>query len=221
MQRSRKIKIRNSSGKNIIKTYAMGDICQQKLESSNKKYNASRTLLMASSFGLTSGILCHYCPILILTCLSVAGLIERKKLDSFWSHISEKGVKLYIAEWFVWPPAQFVNFYFLPTRYRVAYDNLISLGYTTDIYPKASSNQGMGCFLIGENHMDPQRLSLQQRILEKVSCPELTLSLEFWDRSSQPVIHEYLSNLIDEDIFLRDSNPPENYTDYMGLIRHY
>ncbi|XP_040576912.2 uncharacterized protein [Lepeophtheirus salmonis] len=75
-------------------------------------------------------------------------------------------------------------------------------------------------FLIGENHMDPQRLSLQQRILEKVSCPELTLSLEFWDRSSQPVIHEYLSNLIDEDIFLRDSNPPENYTDYMGLIRH-
>nr|XP_040576912.1 mpv17-like protein 2 [Lepeophtheirus salmonis]XP_040576922.1 mpv17-like protein 2 [Lepeophtheirus salmonis] len=136
---------------------AIGDICQQKLESSNKKYNASRTLLMASSFGLTSGILCHYwyiyldkilpsrkgiiifkkviidqiifSPILILTCLSVAGLIERKKLDSFWSHISEKGVKLYIAEWFVWPPAQFVNFYFLPTRYRVAYDNLISLGY--------------------------------------------------------------------------------------------
>ena len=37
-----------------------------------------------------------------------------------------------MAEWLLWPPAQFVNFYFLPTRYRVAYDNLISLIY--DVY---------------------------------------------------------------------------------------
>ena len=37
-----------------------------------------------------------------------------------------------MAEWFIWPPAQFVNFYFLPTRFRVIYDNGISLGY--DMY---------------------------------------------------------------------------------------
>jgi protein Mpv17 len=42
------------------------------------------------------------------------------------------GCELYVAEWLLWPPAQFVNFYFLPTRYRVAYDNLISLIY--DVY---------------------------------------------------------------------------------------
>ena len=41
------------------------------------------------------------------------------------------GTKLYIAEWVIWPPAQFVNFYFLPTRYRVLYDNTISLLYDT------------------------------------------------------------------------------------------
>eukprot|EP00096_Caligus_rogercresseyi_P011148 TRINITY_DN4299_c0_g1_i1.p1 TRINITY_DN4299_c0_g1~~TRINITY_DN4299_c0_g1_i1.p1 ORF type:complete len:268 (+),score=60.86 TRINITY_DN4299_c0_g1_i1:543-1346(+) len=74
-------------------------------------------------------------------------------------------------------------------------------------------------FLIGENHNDPDRVLLQEEILEKLSCPELTLSLEFWDRSSQPVINEYLSNLISEDIFLRDSSPPGNYEDYMGLLR--
>ena len=41
-------------------------------------------------------------------------------------------MQLYIAEWFIWPPAQFLNFYFLPTRYRVAFDNVVSLGY--DVY---------------------------------------------------------------------------------------
>jgi len=48
------------------------------------------------------------------------------------------GTQLYIAEWFIWPPAQFVNFYFLPTRLRVIYDNTISLGY--DMYTSHVKN---------------------------------------------------------------------------------
>ena len=43
-----------------------------------------------------------------------------------------------MAEWFIWPPAQFVNFYFLPTRLRVIYDNTISLGY--DMYTSHVKN---------------------------------------------------------------------------------
>jgi len=31
-----------------------------------------------------------------------------------------------LVEWLIWPPAQFINFYYLPTRYRVTYDSLIS-----------------------------------------------------------------------------------------------
>ena len=42
---------------------------------------------------------------------------------------AELGTQLWLSEWFIWPPAQFVNFYFLPTKYRVVYDNLVSLFY--------------------------------------------------------------------------------------------
>ena len=48
------------------------------------------------------------------------------------------GTQLYLAEWFIWPPAQFINFYFLPTRFRVVYDNVISLGY--DMYTSHVKN---------------------------------------------------------------------------------
>ena len=46
--------------------------------------------------------------------------------------IKSKAWRLYAAEWVVWPPAQIINFYLLPTRFRVLYDNTISLGY--DVY---------------------------------------------------------------------------------------
>ena len=95
-----------------------------------------------------------FSPILIVACLGVAGLIEASSRQKILTDIKEKGkclscsqnssssllnlkialtgTRLYIAEWFIWPPAQFVNFYFLPTKFRVVYDNFISLGY--DMY---------------------------------------------------------------------------------------
>lgn len=45
----------------------------------------------------------------------------------------EKGLQnIYLAEWFIWPPAQVINFYCLPLRYRILFDNFVSLGF--DIY---------------------------------------------------------------------------------------
>lgn len=124
---------------------------------------------MSISFGLTSGFLCHYwyifldkrvpgkslsivarkilydqilfSPINIVACLAVAGLLEACSRKELIEDIADKGLRLYLAEWFIWPPAQFFNFYFLPTRFRVIYDNTISLGY--DMYTshvKYSSN---------------------------------------------------------------------------------
>lgn len=39
----------------------------------------------------------------------------------------------------VWPTAQVINFWILPNRFRVLYDNTISLGY--DVYTSAVINE--------------------------------------------------------------------------------
>jgi len=135
-------------------------IATKELKSSDIKWNIKRTCNMSMSFGLTSGFLCHFwynfldrmypgkgikivfkkiisdqiifSPICIVACLSVACFMKGADQERTYKEIVFKGTKLYIAEWAIWPPAQFINFYFLPTRYRVLYDNCISLVY--DVY---------------------------------------------------------------------------------------
>lgn len=132
----------------------------ENLEVKYPNINLSRTFHMSFCFGLTSGFLCHFwynvldklvpgsgirnvckkilwdqllfSPICIGSCLLVAGVVEQQEREKLKSDVIEQGCELYVAEWLLWPPAQFVNFYFLPTRYRVAYDNFISLIY--DVY---------------------------------------------------------------------------------------
>ncbi|KAF2363132.1 Mpv17/PMP22 [Trinorchestia longiramus] len=52
-----------------------------------------------------------------------------QEIHIFTEELRHKGALLYVTEWIVWPPAQFINFYFLSTRFRVLYDNTISLLY--------------------------------------------------------------------------------------------
>ena len=72
-----------------------------------------------------------FSPICITACLLVAGRLENQSSSHLLSQTIQVGGRLYLAEWVIWPPAQFVNFYFLPTRFRVLYDNIISLVYDT------------------------------------------------------------------------------------------
>jgi len=79
-------------------------------------------------------ILCDqiiFSPILIVACLLAACIMNGRERENMYKEVTHKGQELYIAEWLLWPPAQFINFYFLPTRYRVLYDNIISLFYDT------------------------------------------------------------------------------------------
>ncbi|KAF7385130.1 hypothetical protein HZH66_012216 [Vespula vulgaris] len=145
-----------------ISLSAVGDIIEQHYEIIKgewEKWSPSRTRNMAVS-GMSIGILCHYwyryldsklsgrtskivlkkviidqfvcSPLCISMFFLTLALLERSNLSELKTEIVNKAHRLYLAEWVIWPPAQIINFYFLPTKYRVLYDNTISLGY--DVY---------------------------------------------------------------------------------------
>ncbi len=74
-----------------------------------------------------------FSPINLLVYFSTLGLCERSGVQRISDELIEKGFEqIYVVEWIVWPPMQFFNFYVLPLRYRILFDNIISLGF--DIY---------------------------------------------------------------------------------------
>lgn len=145
-----------------ISLSATGDFLEQHyeiLKGEWKKFCGKRNFHMSLS-GMSVGILCHYwyrfldsrvpgktigavlrkvlidqficSPLCIAMFFLTLAILERTDWEEFIREVKNKAHRLYIAEWVVWPPAQIINFYFLPTRYRVLYDNCISLGY--DVY---------------------------------------------------------------------------------------
>ena len=135
-----------------------GDVMQQTYQRRKKpniSWNTKRSMHMAAS-GLVVGPLCHYwylyldrwlpgrslrvvikklamdqlicSPLYIASFLWTTCLLENKSWKDFKKECTGKGWRLYFAEWVVWTPAQFVNFCFLPPKFRVLYDNFISLG---------------------------------------------------------------------------------------------
>ncbi|XP_015593792.1 mpv17-like protein 2 [Cephus cinctus] len=145
-----------------ISLSATGDILEQHyeiLKGQWDRWSPTRTRNMAVS-GMSVGIVCHhwYCyldariqgrtigivlkkvvidqlvcsPLCIGMFFLTLGILEMNNWEELKQEIKNKAHRLYIAEYIVWPPAQIINFYFLPTRFRVLYDNTISLGY--DVY---------------------------------------------------------------------------------------
>ncbi|KAL1516920.1 hypothetical protein ABEB36_000751 [Hypothenemus hampei] len=140
----------------------LGDLMEQKYEivsGEEKEWNLIRTRNMTLS-GTTVGIACHYwysfldrtvpgytvrivmkkiivdqligSPLCISTFFATLGVLEGVTMEEFIKEIKAKAWRLYVAEWMIWPPCQFLNFYVLSTKYRVLFDNLVSLGY--DVY---------------------------------------------------------------------------------------
>ncbi|XP_061166447.1 mpv17-like protein 2 [Saccostrea echinata] len=70
-------------------------------------------------------------PIVIALYLYTTSLFEKKSLSDINREILPKSIALFIAELPIWPPAQYFSFFFLPTKYRGVYDNIISFGYDT------------------------------------------------------------------------------------------
>lgn len=147
----------------------LGDSLEQTYELTRQEivvFDPSRTAHMAFSGG-TAGVICHHwynfldrviigkslymvtkklmldqlicSPLIILSFFATVAIFEDDPMENFTEEVKDKFWILYKAEWVVWPPAQIINFYFLPTRYRVLYDNTISLGY--DIYTSKVKHQ--------------------------------------------------------------------------------
>lgn len=145
-----------------------GDVIEQrfeKLANDLDKWDSKRTWNMSAT-GIAVGAVCHYwykfldrrlpghtirvvinkilldqfigSPCCIFTFFGTLAILENTSYDEFVVELRNKWWKLYAAEWIVWPTAQFINFYFLPTKYRVLYDNTISLGY--DVYTSHVAN---------------------------------------------------------------------------------
>jgi uncharacterized iron-regulated protein len=84
---------------------------------------------------------------------------------------------------------------------------------------------------VGESHDDPTGHMLEAELLERAyqaygapganegSPRPVALSLEFFQRDVQPILDEYLQDLITEGAFLADSRPwPRYATDYRPLV---
>lgn len=78
-------------------------------------------------------------PIVIFLFFATLGVMRRESLNETAEEIRHKFIRLYKAEWIVWPTAQVINFWILPNRFRVLYDNTISLGY--DVYTSYVINE--------------------------------------------------------------------------------
>lgn len=146
-----------------------GDVLQQHyemLQNKNRSLDKGRTFRMTVA-GISVGTICHYwyqyldkkfpertlkivlkkvaidqlvcSPLYITVFFATTCALEKTTFEEFKQEVIHKGWRLYLAEWIIWPPAQVFNFYILPPRFRVLYDNIISLGY--DIYTSYVKNE--------------------------------------------------------------------------------
>ncbi|EDW79347.1 uncharacterized protein Dwil_GK19153 [Drosophila willistoni] len=140
----------------------VGDAMEQSYERYTReadKWDRTRTVRMGIS-GFTVGFVCHFwykyldyvypkrtigvvvrkilldqfvcSPFFLVVFFVTMGVLEKKNWAELKEEIGDKAFILYKAEWTVWPLAQLFNFFFIKPKYRVLYDNSISLGY--DVY---------------------------------------------------------------------------------------
>lgn len=91
------------------------------------KYLPGRSMANIAKKILTDQLLIG--PLCILLFFSGLGVLEGKSLDSINSEIKSKFLVVYKMDWVIWPPTQFINFYFVPVKYQIMYINLVTVLY--------------------------------------------------------------------------------------------
>ena len=94
-------------------------------------------------------------PICILLYLLTMKLMDSEKNKSLFEELSSKGVNLFIFDALLWIPAQIINFALLPSRFRVLYDNVVSLFsdmiYSFVIFDYSQKNLEQNCDIDTDN----------------------------------------------------------------------
>ncbi|KAG5895518.1 hypothetical protein JTB14_009228 [Gonioctena quinquepunctata] len=57
------------------------------------------------------------------------GALENKPISETTREFKEKFKSVYLVDWMIWPPTQFINFYYIPVIYQVIYINAITMLY--------------------------------------------------------------------------------------------
>ncbi|XP_023934977.1 mpv17-like protein 2 [Bicyclus anynana] len=89
-----------------------------------------KLLPLANMRTVTIKILCDQffaSPATILCFFYGMGVLENKSISECTEEIKQKFAYTYLGDWLFWPPVQFINFYYLPTHYRVFYINFTTM----------------------------------------------------------------------------------------------
>jgi len=68
-------------------------------------------------------------PVFIVHYFYTAFFLGGKSIQETNEILRAKFLTIYMADWLIWPPTQFINFFFVPLKYRVLYINLITMFY--------------------------------------------------------------------------------------------
>ena len=72
-----------------------------------------------------------FTPVYITMFLVTIGVLEGQGWMQMKEEFKDTGVSMFVSDLVVWTPAQTVNFYFVPARFRVLFDNCVSLAMDT------------------------------------------------------------------------------------------
>ncbi|RUS76434.1 hypothetical protein EGW08_015803 [Elysia chlorotica] len=181
-------------------------------EGSGKKWDKTRTFHMAAS-GLAVGPVAHYwylyldrwfpgrnvaslfkkvaldqlvlSPVYVTMFLVVIGLLEGQSRISMKEEFKVTGVSMIVSDVVVWTPAQTFNFYFVPTRFRVLFDNCISFAMDMwysylrfdchHLHSSSIKGSKTGCNSTGLN--DSLHLDTNHAAIEPIDCTEYCQAL--------------------------------------------
>lgn len=68
-------------------------------------------------------------PVCIFFLFYSMGALEGKSVKGCTDEVKEKFMEVYMVDWCIWPPTQFINFYYLPVKYQVLYINGVTMLY--------------------------------------------------------------------------------------------